>query len=78
MGANRTSSLRIPQTHPLRLDVLVDEAGDGGTERLLLLRPDPDQIPAKDTVTVSAGLDIDRAIGGRRSKGGSGKSGPPC
>ena len=45
MGANRTSSLRIPQTHPLRLDVLVDEAGDGGTEGLLLVGSDPNEVP---------------------------------
>ena len=68
----RTSRFRVPETHPLRLDVLVDEAGDGGTERLLLLRPDPDQIPAKNTAAVSARLDIDHAIGGRSSKGQGG------
>lgn len=60
----RTSLFRVPETHTLRLDVLVDEAGDGGTEGLLLLRPDPDQIPTKKPLAVSLGLDIDRAIAG--------------
>ena len=33
------------QAHPLRLDVLVDEAVDGGTEGLLLVGSDPNEVP---------------------------------
>ena len=59
--------------------MLVDEAGDGGTERLLLLRSDPDQIPAKNentpAVSQREALDIDHAIGGRSNKSQKGEKG---
>lgn len=40
-----TPLFRIPETHPLRLDPLLDQAADRRPERLLLVGADPDEVP---------------------------------
>lgn len=42
-----SSLLRVPESHALRLDTALDETGDGGAERLLLVRTYPDQVPVR-------------------------------
>ena len=42
-----TSLLAVPQAQPLRLDVFVDQARDRGTESLLLITSNPDEIPIR-------------------------------
>ena len=37
--------LRVPQDHALRLDMIMDEGGDGGAECALLVGADPDEEP---------------------------------
>lgn len=52
-----SSLLRVPEGHALRLDTALDETGDGGAERLLLVRTYPDQVPVRtkkrETICVS-------------------------
>jgi hypothetical protein len=61
--------LAVPEAEALWLDVIVDELGDGGTEGLLLVRADPDQIPIfaldarrQRSAEPSAGADADTAL----------------
>ena len=47
-----TSRFRVPQAHPCRRYVLVDEAGDGGAESFLLVRANPNQVPGEQSEAI--------------------------
>ena len=48
-----TARLGVPEAHSLRPDMLVNQAGDGGSKRLLLVGADPNEVPGWKPAAVS-------------------------